>query len=191
MLPERRVGASEMPRRARQHVSLGAERRCNLYPRSAIRRALGAGKPPLAWHDNRSIEPGCALLAARPASERRFARGREGHPSPMNRLFGVRPEERRIVWVGFATLLTIVAGHTVLETARDALSRADLPASRLPWAYLGIAVLAFAATRLLERFLGGRSARRALAGMLVAGGGGAPPPWGNAGRPGAGPALAR
>src|SRR4029453_15815065 len=108
---------------------------------------------------------GCGLRAASPGSERRFARGREGHPSPMNRLFGVRPEERRIVWVGFATLLTIVAGHTVLETARDALFLADLPASRLPWAYLGIAVLAFAATRLLERFLGGRSGPRPPAGV--------------------------
>ena len=87
----------------------------------------------------------------------------------MTRRFGVRPEERRTVWVGFATLLTLVASHAVLETARDALFLADLPASRLPWAYLGIAGLAFVAARIVERVLGGRSARRALAAMLLLG----------------------
>src|SRR5262245_9470253 len=87
----------------------------------------------------------------------------------MNRFLGVRPGERRIVWLGFVTLLTIVAAHTVLETARDALFLADLPASRLPWAYLGIAVIAYIAAPLAARLLGTRSARRALAGMLLVG----------------------
>jgi AAA family ATP:ADP antiporter len=87
----------------------------------------------------------------------------------MNRLFGVRPDERRTVWVGFTTLLTIVAAHTILETARDSLFLAALPAARLPWAYLGIAVLAYLAARLAARVLAGRSARRVLAVMLAAG----------------------
>jgi AAA family ATP:ADP antiporter len=87
----------------------------------------------------------------------------------MNRLFGVRPGERRTVWLGFATLLTIVGAHAVLETARDTLFLADLPARRLPWAYLGIAVLAFLATQLAGRVLGERAARRALAVVLAAG----------------------
>ncbi len=90
-------------------------------------------------------------------------------PPSMSRLFGVRPDERRTVWVGVATLLAIVAAHTVLETARDSLFLAELPASRLPWAYLGIAVLAYLAARLLERVLAGRSARRVLAVMLALG----------------------
>src|SRR5262245_53390254 len=104
-----------------------------------------AGLP--SWHGNRSII---------------------GRPH-MNRFFGVRPDERRTVWLGVVTLLTIVAAHTVLETARDALFLADLPASRLPWAYLGIAVLAYIAARVVERLLGTRSARGALAAMLLVG----------------------
>jgi AAA family ATP:ADP antiporter len=87
----------------------------------------------------------------------------------MNSFLGVRPDERRTVWVGFATLLTIVASHAVLETARYSLFLADLPASRLPWAYLGIALLAFVAVRLVERLLGDHVAPRALAGLLLLG----------------------
>ena len=87
----------------------------------------------------------------------------------MSRWFGVRPDERRTVWAGFVTLLTIVAAHTVLETARDSLFLAALPASRLPWAYLGIAVLAYLASQLAVRLLAGRSARRSLAVMLAVG----------------------
>jgi hypothetical protein len=71
----------------------------------------------------------------------------------MNRLLGVRPEDGRVVWMAFATLLTIVAAHAVLETARDALFLADLPATRLPWAYLGIAALAFVLTRAAARLV--------------------------------------
>ena len=87
----------------------------------------------------------------------------------MNRLLGVRREDGRVVWMGFATLLTIVASHAVLETARDALFLADLPVSRLPWAYLGIAGLAFVAVRGSARLLAGRAPGRVLAVMLVAG----------------------
>lgn len=44
----------------------------------------------------------------------------------------------------FLALVSILAGHTLLETARDALFLAQIPAARLPWTYLGIAVLALA-----------------------------------------------
>lgn len=53
----------------------------------------------------------------------------------------VRRDERRSVGVTFATLFAIVAGHSILETARDALFLAKLPASQLPIAYFAIAVL--------------------------------------------------
>ncbi|MEM6733333.1 MAG: Npt1/Npt2 family nucleotide transporter, partial [Myxococcota bacterium] len=53
----------------------------------------------------------------------------------------VRREERRAVLVAFVTLFAIVCGHSVLETARDALFLAKIPASRLPIAYFAIAVL--------------------------------------------------
>ena len=53
----------------------------------------------------------------------------------------VRPEERRGVVGAFLALFGILAGHTLLETARDALFLARLPPSKLPWVYLAIAGL--------------------------------------------------
>ncbi len=92
----------------------------------------------------------------------------------MMRLFGVRPEDRRTIAIAFATLLAIVAAHAVLETARDTLFLADLPASRLPWAYLGIATFAFGVS-----WLGARvpSSRRALVVTLLVGAAGTACLW--------------
>ena len=56
-------------------------------------------------------------------------------------------EERRDAWVAFATLFFILAGHAMLETARDALFLAELPAARLPIAYLAITLLVALASR--------------------------------------------
>jgi ATP/ADP translocase len=54
----------------------------------------------------------------------------------------VRPDERRGVLAAFVTLFGILAAHTLLETARDALFLARLPPSELPWMYLAMAGLA-------------------------------------------------
>lgn len=54
-------------------------------------------------------------------------------------LVGLRPEERRGAGVAFLTIFGILGAHTLLETARDALFLARLPATRLPWVYLAIA----------------------------------------------------
>src|SRR5688500_3618142 len=54
----------------------------------------------------------------------------------------VRPEERRGAAAAFLTLFGILAAHTLLETARDALFLARLPPSQLPWVYMAMAVLA-------------------------------------------------
>src|SRR5688572_7830835 len=54
----------------------------------------------------------------------------------------LRPGERHDAFFGCVTLLIIIAGHTMMETARDTLFLSDLPADRLPWAYLCIAALA-------------------------------------------------
>jgi hypothetical protein len=62
----------------------------------------------------------------------------------LQRIGEIRPEERRGAGAAFVTLLGTLAGHTLLETARDALFLARLPPSQLPWAYLAIAVLAVA-----------------------------------------------
>jgi HEAT repeat protein len=63
-------------------------------------------------------------------------------------LGSVRPAERRDTLGAFVTLLGFMAGHALLETARDALFLAELPASLLPWVYLTLA----ASTLLLMRY---------------------------------------
>ena len=79
----------------------------------------------------------------------------------------VHPEERRGVASAFVTLLGVLAGHTLLETARDALFLARLPASQLPWMYLAIAAVAFGASRLESRRLERLFGSRGLALLLV------------------------
>ena len=55
-----------------------------------------------------------------------------------------RGAERGAAIAAFVTLGLVLAGHAVLETARDALFLRSLPASQLPWVYLIVAVLTFA-----------------------------------------------
>ncbi len=85
------------------------------------------------------------------------------------KLFGLRPEDYRDTIVAFCTLLGVLAGHAMLETARDALFLASLPASQLPWAYIAIAVVALVVTRFNQRAMARFSRRRALPVTLVAG----------------------
>jgi len=59
-------------------------------------------------------------------------------------LGSVRPGERRGAAAAFLTIFGILAGHTLLETARDALFLARLPPSELPAVYLVMAVVAIA-----------------------------------------------
>jgi hypothetical protein len=60
----------------------------------------------------------------------------------VHQLADVRSEERRDAAAAFLTLFGALAGHTLLETARDALFLARLPPTQLPWVYLAIAALA-------------------------------------------------
>ena len=62
----------------------------------------------------------------------------------LKNLADIRPEERGSLMAASLTLFGTLAGHTLLETARDALFLSRLPASQLPWAYLAIAALAVA-----------------------------------------------
>lgn len=55
--------------------------------------------------------------------------------------------ERAGALSGFLTLGGILASHTVLETARDAMFLAGLPPERLPWVYLIIAVVGMLGAR--------------------------------------------
>jgi HEAT repeat protein len=62
-------------------------------------------------------------------------------------LFDVRSGERRGAAAAFLTLFGMLAAHTLLETARDALFLARLPASQLPWMYIVMAAMAVALAR--------------------------------------------
>jgi len=75
----------------------------------------------------------------------------------------VRPDERRDTWVAFAVLFGLLASHSMLETARDALFLAKLPASRLPWVYLAIAIFSLVITRAQSAIAQKLTGRAALA----------------------------
>lgn len=53
----------------------------------------------------------------------------------------VRSAERRVVLASAGVLFLILAGHSLVETARDALFLGALPVERLPWVYLLVALL--------------------------------------------------
>lgn len=55
---------------------------------------------------------------------------------------------------GFATLFFVLCGHSILETARDALFLRSLPVGQLPWVYLIIAALTFAVAAVESRVAG-------------------------------------
>jgi ATP:ADP antiporter, AAA family len=64
-------------------------------------------------------------------------------PPVLAHLTQIRRGEGRGTVGAFLLLFGILAGHTLLETARDALFLRHLPAEHLPWVYLAIAVIAF------------------------------------------------
>lgn len=66
-------------------------------------------------------------------------------------LFDVRSGERRNAIGAFLTLFGMLAGHSILETARDTLFLMDISASRLPFVYLGIAAVAVLLTQFQVR----------------------------------------
>ena len=84
--------------------------------------------------------------------------------STLRGLIDIREGEGRNTFAAFASLLAITTGHTLLETARDALFLSKLPAAQLPWMYLVIAAAALVlATRRRA------DSRRTVAGALVGG----------------------
>jgi ATP:ADP antiporter, AAA family len=73
----------------------------------------------------------------------------------------IRPEERRETHAAFLTLFGFVASHAMLETARDALFLAKVPATHLPWVFIAIAGMSLTLANVQHRFssrLGGRTA---------------------------------
>ena len=79
----------------------------------------------------------------------------------------MRPGERRATLGAFLTLFGLLAGHTLLETARDALFLASIPASRLPWMYLLIAAVSIGLFGLENRRRNAPAGRGGLAAWLT------------------------
>jgi hypothetical protein len=79
----------------------------------------------------------------------------------------VRPDERKDVGGAFLTLFGFMAGHALLETARDALFLGSLSARRLPWVYLAIALVALLLGQREPPFVRRFSTRNELTGWLV------------------------
>ncbi|HVY49364.1 MAG TPA: hypothetical protein VHB21_25910, partial [Minicystis sp.] len=84
-------------------------------------------------------------------------------------LVDVREGEGRLALGAFAALFGVVAGHTVLETARDALFLSKLPANQLTIVYAGVALATLAASSLNARFVRRFGQRNALVATLVVG----------------------
>jgi AAA family ATP:ADP antiporter len=80
----------------------------------------------------------------------------------------VRAGEGRTVLAAAGTLFLLIAGHTVLETARDALFLGRLPPSRLSIVYVSLAALGFAGARWNARFVQRFGRRNALIFSLMA-----------------------
>lgn len=72
----------------------------------------------------------------------------------------VRPGERRVTAIAFLTLLTVMAAHTMLETARDTLFLTGIPATRLPIVYLAVAGVTLGVAWVQLRQRGRPSARK-------------------------------
>ena len=84
----------------------------------------------------------------------------------MSILGQIRPGERRQTYAASVLIGGIMAAHSLIETARDALFLARLPPARLAWVYLAIAGVSLALFVLQER-RGVRSGRTPLATWLV------------------------
>lgn len=78
----------------------------------------------------------------------------------------VRPSEQPVVADSFLLLFGFTSGHLLLETARDALFLARLPATRLPWVYLAIAVVALVLFQRSPVTQASRAARQSLTSIL-------------------------
>lgn len=83
-------------------------------------------------------------------------------------LFGVPSAIAGRVLTAFATLLCLLAGHAMLETARDAMFLSSVPAERLPWVYLAIAGLALGAAR-VNQAVTRRFSRRSVVSLTLLG----------------------
>lgn len=79
----------------------------------------------------------------------------------------MRKGERRDVWAAFLTLFALIASHSLLETARDALFLAKIPSANLPWVFLAIAGLSLGSVKLNALATRGMTPQRALCSVTI------------------------
>jgi ATP:ADP antiporter, AAA family len=85
----------------------------------------------------------------------------------LKRWLDLREGEGRVVVQAFLALFLIIAGHTTLETARDALFLSKLPPSQLNVVYVVLAAVTFFVSSAATRFAGAFGRRNALVCSLV------------------------
>ncbi len=85
----------------------------------------------------------------------------------LSRWLDLREGEGRVVAQAFLTLFLIIAGHTTLETARDALFLSKLPPSQLNIVYVVLAAVTFFVSSAATRFASAFGRRNALICSLV------------------------
>ena len=87
--------------------------------------------------------------------------------SALSRFVDVRKGERGVLLRAFGALFGLIAGHTILETARDALFLGKLPASRLTFVYVALAALGLVVPSYNMRFVRSFGRRNAVIGTLM------------------------
>ncbi|MCU0691099.1 MAG: hypothetical protein MUF54_06845 [Polyangiaceae bacterium] len=78
-----------------------------------------------------------------------------------------QPVNRHDAWAAGLSLFALMAGHSLLETARDALFLSRSPASQLPWTYLAIAAITLGVVRANRSLTGSWDKRRLLAATMA------------------------
>ena len=86
----------------------------------------------------------------------------EGMAAPLSKLVDLRGDERGLVARIGLVLFGLIAAHTMLETARDALFLGKLPPFKLTWVYALLAVVTLATASVNNRFVRVFGCRNAL-----------------------------
>lgn len=89
--------------------------------------------------------------------------------SALSRMVDVRPGEGSLAFKAFAALFGLIAGHTILETARDALFLEKLPADRLTFVYFALAGVGLVVPAFNVRFVRQFGRRNSVIGTLMLG----------------------
>src|SRR5262249_21026443 len=123
-------------------------------------RAQHLARGPCSMHG-----PTCGLTSSRGPRDR--VQSDSVMKKVLGRLVDLREGEGVTVLQAFVTLFGLIAAHTMLETARDALFLGRLPSSRLTFVYVLLSGLALVVSSYNERFVRRFGRRNALVFTLM------------------------